>query len=139
MRCRSRRIWVGIPIPAISISSADAGTIAFLKLAIAKLRRELYGHRSERKERLVDELELQLDGLDASATEAELAAERAAAESTEVQGFTRRRSGRTSFAAHLPRERVVVPGPPSCPCWGSVRLSKIGSEVTETREVILRR
>ena len=122
---------------AARVSDAEA-EIAFLKLAIEKLRRELYGRRSERKERLLDQLELQLDELEASATEDELAAEKAA-ETTEVTGFRRRRSGRKPFPAHLPRERVVVPAPTSCSCCGSEKLSKIGEDVTETLEVIPRR
>ena len=91
--------------------SDAAAEIAFLRLTIEKLRREMYGWRSERKQRLLDQLELQLDELEASATEDELAAERAASGTTQVEGFTRRRSGRKPFPAHLPRERVVVPGP----------------------------
>ena len=120
------------------VSDAEA-EIAFLKLAVEKLRRELYGQRSERKQRLLDQLELQLDELEASATEDELAAELAAAGTTEVKGFTRRRPGRKPFPAHLPRERVVVPPPTSCACCGSQKLSKIGEDITETLEVIPRR
>ena len=119
--------------------SDAAAEIAFLKLTIKKLQREIHGQRSERKQRLLDQLELQLDELEASATEDELAAEKAAAETTEVQGFTRRRSGRKPFPAHLPRERVVVPPPTSCACCGSERLSKIGEDVTETLEAVPRR
>ena len=58
---------------------------------IEKLRRALYGRRSERKERLLDQMELALDELTASATEDELAAEKAAARTTEVKGFVRRK------------------------------------------------
>ena len=94
--------------------------------------------RSERKQRLLDQLELQLDELEASATEEELAAEQAAAETTEVKGFTRRRTARKPFPAHLPRERVVVPAPTSCTCCGSDKLSKIGEDVTETLEAVPR-
>ena len=118
--------------------SDAAVEIAFLKLTIKKLQREIHGQRSERKQRLLDQLELQLDELEASATEDELAAEKAAAETTEVQGFTRRKPARKPFPAHLPRERVVVPPPTSCACCGSERLSKIGEDVTETLEVIPR-
>ena len=118
--------------------SDAAAEIAFLKLTIKKLQREIHGQRSERKQRLLDQLELQLDELEASATEDELAAEKAAA-TTEVQGFTRRRSGRKPFPAYLPRERVVVPPPTSCACCGSERLSKIGEDVTETLEAVPRR
>ena len=81
---------------------------------------------------------MQLDELEASATEDELAAEQAAAGTTEVKGFTRRRPGRKPFPAHLPRERVVVPPPTFCACCGSEKLSKIGEDVTETLEVIPR-
>ena len=120
------------------VSGAEA-EIAFLKLTIEKLRREMYGWRSERKQRLLNQLELQLDDLEASATDDELAAEQAAAGTTQVKGFTRRKPARKPFPAHLPRERVVVPGPTSCACCGSEKLSKIGEDVTETLEVIPRR
>jgi hypothetical protein len=46
-----------------------------LKLQIEKLRRAQFGQRSERAARLLDQLELQLEDLEASATEDELAAE----------------------------------------------------------------
>ena len=120
------------------ISAAEA-QIASLKLMIEKLRRALYGQRSERKERLLDQLELALDDLTADASEDDLAAEKAAAATTEVKGFVRRKRGRKPFPEHLPRERVVVPGPTSCACCGSERLSKVGEDVTETLEVIPRR
>ena len=120
-------------------ASAAEAQIAALTLMIEKLRRALYGRRSERKERLLDQMELALDELTASATEDELAAEKAAARTTEVKGFVRRRPSRKPFPDHLPRERVVVPGPTSCTCCGSERLSKIGEDMTETLEVIPRR
>jgi transposase len=86
-------------------SSAEA-LIARLRLEIEKLRRTLYGVRSERKERLLNQLEMQLEDVDADATEDELAAERAAP-STVVKSFERRRPARKPFPEHLPRERVV--------------------------------
>ena len=73
---------------------------------IEKLRRALYGQRSERKEHLLDQLELALDDLTADASEDDLAAETAAASTTEVTGFVRRKP----FPEDLPCERVVVPG-----------------------------
>ncbi len=102
-----------------------AAEIAFLKLTIEKLRREIYGWRSERKQRLLDQLELQLDELEASATEDELAAERAAAETTEVKGFTRRKPARKPFPAHLPRERV------GGACADGLRLLRLGQAVED--------
>ena len=108
--------------------SAAEAQIASLTLMIEKLRRALYGLRSERKERLLDQLELALDDLTADASEGDLAAEKAAAATTEVKGFVRRKP----FPEDLPCERVEVPGPESCACCGSERLSKVGEDVTET-------
>jgi transposase len=119
------------------VSSAEA-LIAHLRLAIEKMRREMYGPRSERKARLLDQMELQLEELEASAAEDELAAEQAAPETTQVRAFTRRKPARQPFPAHLPRERVIVPGPTACACCGSTRLAKLGEDVTETLEVIPR-
>jgi transposase len=112
--------------------------ISHLKLEIEKLRRQLYGTRSERKARLLEQMELQLEELEAAATEDELAAEKAAARTQTVQSFQRRRPARKPFPDHLPRERVVIPAPESCPCCGSKKLSKLGEDVTETLEVVPR-
>jgi transposase len=119
------------------LSSSEA-LIAHLKLAIEKLRRELYGTRSERKARLLDQMELQLEDLEACATADELAAEQAAVRTQTVRSFARRRPSRKPFPAHLPRERIVIAAPESCPCCGSAKLSKLGEDVTETLEVIPR-
>ena len=117
-------------------SSAEA-LITHLRLEIEKLKRDLFGPRNERKERLLDQMELQLEELEAAATEDELAAAQAAA-TTPVRAFTRRKPARKPFPAHLPRERVVVPGPTTCSCCGSSRLAKLGEDVTETLEVVPR-
>jgi len=90
-------------------SQADA-LVAHLSLEIEKLKRTLYGVRSESKQRLLDQLELQLEDAQAAATEDELAAERTASSSV-VAPFERRRPVRKPFPAHLPRERVVVAAP----------------------------
>src|SRR5580698_6924067 len=119
--------------------SADQALIAHLKLQILKLNRERFGPRSERTARLLDQLELQLEELEAGATEDELAAEQAAARTTTVAAFTRKRPARQPFPAHLPRERVVEPPPAACACCGGTRLAKLGEDVTETLEVIPRR
>ncbi|HEX6840369.1 MAG TPA: IS66 family transposase [Stellaceae bacterium] len=114
-------------------SSAEA-LVAHYKLLIAKLRREQYGQSSERGRQLLDQLELQLEEVAASAAEDEAAAP---ADSTAVRPFTRRKPGRAPFPAHLPRERVVIPGPTACPCCGG-RLAKLGETITETLEVVPR-
>src|SRR5829696_399060 len=110
--------------------SSGAALIAQLKLQIEKLRRELYGSRSERKARLLDQMELELEELEASATEDEIAAEAAATRVRADTPVQRGSPSRKPFPAHLPRERVVVPAPQTCPCCGSARLSKLGEDVT---------
>ena len=137
-RCDIEALEATLAASQARVSAAEA-QIASLTLMIEKLRRALYGQRSERKERLLDQLELALDDLTADASEDDLAAEKAAAATTEVEGFVRRKPSRKPFPEHLPRERVVVPGPTACACCGSERLSKIGEDVTETLEVIPRR
>jgi transposase len=123
------------------VSSAEA-LIAHLKLAIEKMRRELYGSRSERRRKLLDQMELELEDLEAAAAEDEIAAEKATAEAcgavTLVPAHARRKPVRKPFPPHLPRERVLVPGPTACACSGSTRLSKLGEDITETLEVIPR-
>jgi transposase len=118
--------------------SSHEALIAHLKLEIEKLRRELYGKSSERKARLLLQMELQLEDLEAAATEDELAAEQAAAVAQTVRSFQRKRPLRKPFPDHLPRERVVITAPESCPCCGSARLSKLGEDITETLEVVPR-
>ncbi len=83
-------------------ASEDRALIAQQKLRIAKLERQIYGQRSERSSRLVDQLALTFEELEADATEDELAAERAAAKTTTVRGFTRTRTERQTFPEHLP-------------------------------------
>ena len=93
----------------------------------------------ERRARLIDQLELQLEELEAAATEDALAAEQAASGTdTTVCAFTRRKPVRKAFPAHLPRERVVIEAPASCSCCGSDRIVKMGEDITETLEVIPR-
>src|SRR5437773_4834270 len=83
-------------------------------------------------------MELAFEELESSASEDEIAAERATAKTTNVVAFTRKRPARQPFPEHLPRERVVEPGPTTCLCCGGARLRKLGEDVTETLEVIPR-
>jgi len=119
------------------LSDSDA-IIAHLKLQIAKLKREQYGQSSERSSRLIDQLELQLEEVEATASEDDLLAEMAAAKTTQVAAFTRKKPARKPFPEHLPRERILHPTPTSCPCCGGAKLSKLGEDINETLEVIPR-
>lgn len=122
---------------ARAVVSTSEAMIKHLRLEIAKLRREQYGHSSERRARLIDQMELQLEELEAAATEDEIAAT-GLAKTTTVAGFERRRPARKPFPDHLPRERVVVEAPTACACCGSDSIVKMGEDVTETLEVVPR-
>lgn len=119
-------------------ASDDQATIAHQQLQIAKLQHQLYGQKSERAVRLLDQLALGFEEMASSATADEIAAEQAAARTTNVAAFTRKRPARQPFPEHLPRERVVEPAPATCQCCGSARLRKLGEDITETLEVVPR-
>ena len=118
-------------------SGAEA-MVAHLKLLIAQLKHDRFGASSERGRKLLDQLELQLEELEAAATEDE------AALGPDQEGLPprlraiRRKPVRGPLPAHLPRERVVIPGPTECPCCRG-KLAKLGEDVTETLEVVPRR
>jgi hypothetical protein len=96
--------------------------ITHLRLTIEKLKREIYGPRNERKARLIEQMELELEELEAAAAEDKLMAEKANENNTTaVRAFTRNKPSRKPFPAHLPRERVIVPGPSAASCAGSAQ------------------
>ncbi len=116
-------------------ASEDMALITAQKLEIAKLQRRIYGQKSERSARLIDQLALGLEELEANATEDELAAEQAVAKTTTVASFERKRpQQRDTFPEHLPREQVVIEPPTACACCGGARLRKLGEDVTRTLE-----
>lgn len=114
-------------------SGAEA-MVAHLKLVIAKLRHDRFGASSERGRKLLDQMELQLEELEAAASEDAAAG---VAKDTKVREFIRRKPVRGPLPEHLPRERVVVPAPTACACCGG-KLSKLGETITETLEVVPR-
>src|SRR5579862_531679 len=136
-RARAERVEAELAV-AKAKASDDAAVMAHQRLQIEKLTRELYGQRSERTVRLIDQMELAFEELESSASEDEIAAERAAARTTNVVAFTRKRPARQPFPEHLPRERVVEPAPTACQCCGGTRLRKLGEDISETLEVIPR-
>lgn len=120
-----------------AVISASDDMIRHLRLEIAKLRREQFGPSAERRARLIEQLEMQLEDL-----EADIAADRAKAEAaappSTVGAFDRRRPSRKPFPEHLPRERVVIEGPAACTCCGSGCIVKMGEDITETLEIVPR-
>ncbi|MBF6561438.1 MAG: IS66 family transposase [Candidatus Binataceae bacterium] len=117
-------------------SGAEA-MVAHLKLLIAKMKRDRFGASAERGRKLLDQLEMQLEELETAAAEDEAAAAHATPDKTTVRPFMRAKPVRAPLPAHLPRERVVLPSPTSCPCCGG-KLAKLGETITETLESIPR-
>ncbi len=85
--------------------------IAHLKLQIEKMRREFFGTHSERTARLIEQMELQLEELETSAGEDDLAAEQAARQARHRASvnFIMIQTSAFMFLRML-RERVVEPG-----------------------------
>jgi len=106
-----------------------------LRFTIAKLRHMQFGQSAERST-ILEQLELQLAGLEENAAQAQADrdAAAAAAEVIKVGSFQRKRPARRPLPDDLPRERLVHPAPSSCPCCGDTRLRKIGEDVTEMLE-----
>ena len=92
----------------------------------------------ERGQKLIDQLELELDELVAAAGEDAAKAEEAARNGgagEQPNQLARRQPARAPLPAHLPRERVMIAAPAACPCCGGT-LSKLGEDITETLELV---
>ena len=114
------------------VSGAEA-VIAHLKLLIAKLKQDKFGASAERGRKL-DQLELQLEEIEANVAEDRIAAQAKTSRDDGAQRSPdRRKPVRGPFPAHWPRERVVIPGPAACPCCQG-KLAKLGEDITETLE-----
>jgi transposase len=124
---------------ALARASGAEAMVEHLKLVIAKMKRDRFGQSSERGRKLLDQLELQLEELEATAMETEIAGEAALSKLGDgaERSFSRRKPVRAPLPAHLPRERIVIPGPTACPCCGG-KLAKLGEDITETLEVVPR-
>src|SRR6187402_2795491 len=66
-RLEAEAVAASAKAEAANAKAAEA-LISYLKLEIEKLRRQLFGSRSERKARLLEQMELQLEELEAAAT-----------------------------------------------------------------------
>ena len=86
-RERAARVEAELAV-AKARASDDQAVIAHQRLQIEKLTRQIYGQRSERTVRLLDQIELAFEELESSAAEDEIAAERAVARTTNVLAFT---------------------------------------------------
>lgn len=86
-----------------------AAEIEHLKLQIAKLRRMQFGRKSEKLDHQIEQLELQLEDLQADDAEA-------AREMPAVDRAPRNKPARKPLPEHLPRdEKVHLPDADACP------------------------
>src|ERR1035437_3217231 len=113
--------------------SSQAQQIEHLKLVIEKLRRMMFGSKSEKVTIQVEQFELQLEETE---TEQAAAEENTAASVSEDKPRSKSRPSRKPLPAHLPREVIRhEPGQDCCPdCNGALRL--FGEDVAEILEYI---
>src|SRR6202166_866649 len=103
--------------------------IEHLKLIIAKLRRMMFGTKSEKIAREVEQLELKLEELETSEAARPPAA-------VPANSTARRKQKRRPLPEHLPREtHTHMPAEETCPACAS-QLSKLGEDVSEMLEYI---
>src|ERR1700749_3169200 len=102
--------------------------IEHLKLVIAKLRRMMFGTKSERVTREIEQLELKLEELEARQAERERA--------TSTDTPAKNKPTRRPLPEHLPREvHTHLPDEVACiQCGGELR--KLGEDVSEMLEYV---
>lgn len=130
--------WQAEAANVLAKLSDNEALIAHLELGIEKLKRELYGPRSERAARLLEQLELALE--ESSPRRARMSLPRW------PQRRRRRTSGpscakppvRKRWPGDIEHERVVIEAPTSRAYCGGSRLAEIGEDVTKTLEEIPR-
>jgi transposase len=103
------------------------GEIEHLKLVIAKLRRMIFGTKSEKVTREIEQLELKLEELETGQAERLTAA-------TTATTPPKTKPKRRPLPDHLPREvHMHLPAEDACPdCGGELR--KLGEDVSEILE-----
>ena len=112
---------------------SHAQQVEHLKLVVEKLRRMIFGAKSEKVIVQVEQFELQLEDAE---TEQAAAEENTASAAAEIKPRLNARPSRKPLPAHLPREVVThLPGHDCCPdCGGALR--NFGEDVAEILEYI---
>jgi transposase len=102
--------------------------IEHLKLVIAKLRRMMFGTKSEKVAREIEQLELKLEELETRQAER--------AEAVATSNTLRNKPARRPLPEHLPREvHMHLPAEDACSqCGGELR--KLGEDISEMLEYI---
>jgi transposase len=110
----------------------DLAEIGRLGLLIDKLRRMLFGQKSEKLEHQIDQLCLELEELHINQGERQTRLE-----TKIVQSHERKVPVRQSLPEHLPREtQEILPQEQSCPSCGTdvSEFTRLGEDVSETLE-----
>lgn len=118
------------------ISSRDA-ELERLQLIIARLRRLQFGRKSEKIQREIEQLELQLEDLEEGAAEKKQRAGRTLpAPAAAIFASVTEKPARRALPEHLPRQTEIhQPEQESCPgCGGELR--KLGEDVSEMLEYV---
>ena len=113
--------------------SSKTQQVEHLQLIVEKLRRMIFGAKSEKAVIQVEQFELQLEETE---TEQAAAEENIEAPVLEAESALKSRPARKPLPAHLPREVVThLPGHDCCPdCGGALR--NFGEDVAEILEYI---
>lgn len=107
--------------------------IEHLKLLIAKLKRLRFGHKSEKLDRQIEQLELRLEDLEAKQTSVAPLPQDTVATDNEISAS---KPVRRRLPEQLPRETVTrEPKQTSCPSCGGV-LRRLGEDVSEMLEYV---
>jgi transposase len=117
--------------------------IEALRIQIARLKRQRYGHSSEKIDREIEQLEMALEGLEiaqaAEGNDPTPAEDDAAADGAPETDTTKRkpprRRGKPKVAPDTPRERITLDPGENCPdCGGPLRL--LGEDVSQILDFI---
>lgn len=104
-----------------------------LRFELARFKRAQFGRSSEKSDRVVEQLELAIETLEADDAE-RMAAAPAVAAVIEAE-LEKVKPARRPLPDHLPREEIVHPAACACPkCGGALR--RIGADVTETLDYV---
>jgi transposase len=110
--------------------NSRASEIERLALLVEKLQRMLFGAKSEKALRQIEQLEFQLEDLQVASAIEETQADAAAERPASAKPFRR------PLAEHLPREvHTHLPGHEACPDCGG-RLRELGEDVAEMLEYV---
>src|SRR5581483_921844 len=117
--------------------SSHAAEIERLRLLIARLQRLQFGRKSEKIQREIEQLELQLEDLEEGAAEKkQRAGSTLPAPAAAIFASVTEKPARRPLPDHLPRQTEIhQPEQESCPGCGS-ELRKLGEDVSEMLEYV---